>query len=358
MSTAGTDHAPPLIVRFAAFGDVVLITTLIEVLYRRYGMPVDLLSSGPWTRPILADDPRVGQVQLVTSRKTPYPLRPSQWQAVRWMRRRGRGPVYQCDPEPKAQWLVEHAGVPRDWIIRAHDFPAPQPMHWTEWWYAIGLLTPPALAGKVPVPPELAPIDSVPRLYLGARARADCGLWLAQRGWQADPLVLVQAGNKRTLKRGRRVGAGDAKYWPPQRWAALARGVLERLPAARVLLTGAPVEHAVVEAIRLEAGSARVHNLATDMTVPRLLALIERAHSMISVDTGPAHAAAALDCPVTVMFANADQRWWRPRSRLGRVVVVGGEAGAASRLADIEVPAVLAAWSALGGRPAPPPLFA
>jgi heptosyltransferase-2/heptosyltransferase-3 len=342
-------NAPPLIVRFAAFGDVVLITTMIEVLYRRYGTPVDLLSSGSWTRAILADDPRVRHIQLVTSRKTPYPLRPSQWQAVRWMRRRGRGAVYQCDPEPKAQWLVEHAGVPRDWIVRAHDFPAPQPMHWTEWWFAIGMRTPPALAGKVPVP-DAADIDAVPRLYVGAAARADCQQWLAARGWQSDPLVLIQAGNKRTLKRGRMAGAGDNKYWPPQRWAELARGVLRQQPTARVLLTGAPVEHAVVEAIRLAAGSPRVHNLATDMTVPRLLALLERAHSMISVDTGPAHAAAALDCPLTVLFANADQRWWRPRSRLGHVAVLGGAAGPDSRLIDIEVPAVLAAWSALGGR--------
>ncbi len=86
------------------------------------------------------------------------------------------------------------------------------------------------------------------------------------------------------------------------------------------------------------------------MTVPRLLALIERADSMISVDTGPAHAAAALDCPLTVMFAHADQRWWRPLSRLGRVAVVGGERAEASRLLDIGVPQVLKAWQALGGR--------
>jgi len=355
MRSAATSQAPPLIVRFAAFGDVVLITALVEVLYRRYGTRVDLLSSGPWTRAILADDPRIGTVQLVTSRKTPYPLRPSQWQAVRWLRRRGIGPVYQCDPEPKAQWLIEHAGVPRDWIIRAHDFPAPQPMHWTEWWRAIGELTPPALAGRVP---EVAEPDTVPRLYVGAAARAECERWLAERGWGDDPLVLVQAGNKRTLKRGRRAGAGDAKYWPPQRWGELARGVLARLPAARILLTGAPVEHEVVEAIRSAAASGRVHNVATTMTVPRLLALIERADSMISVDTGPAHAAGALDCPLTVMFANADQRWWRPRSRLGRVAVTGGEAGPASRLVDLEVPAVLAAWQALGGRCRPAAPFA
>src|SRR5579862_782713 len=349
MAAGSLAHAPPLIVRFAAFGDVVLITTMIEVLHRRYGSKVDLLSSGAWTREILAADPRVGQIQLVTSRKTPYPLRPSQWHAVRWMRARGIGPVYQCDPEPKAQWLVEHAGIPRDWIIRAHDHPAPGPMHWTQWWEAIGQLTPPALQ---PAPPVLdaARLDAVPRLYVSAQARTDCRRWLAERGWQDGPQVLIQAGNKRTLKRSRRAGPSDAKYWPPQRWAALARGVLDSLPDARVFLTGAPVEHAVVEAIRIAAESPRVHNLATDMTVPRLLALLEQADSMISVDTGPAHAAAALDCPLTVMFANADQRWWRPRSRLGRVSVLGGAAGEASRLLDVEVPQVLEAWRALGGR--------
>src|SRR5437763_10738215 len=97
-------RAPPLIVRFAAFGDVLLITTVVEVLFRRYGSRIDILSSGSWTAEILAGDPRIGRIQLVTSRKTPYLLRPSQWQAVRWMRARGVGPVYQCDPEPKAQW--------------------------------------------------------------------------------------------------------------------------------------------------------------------------------------------------------------------------------------------------------------
>ncbi len=148
MSEEARKHAPPLIVRFAAFGDVVLITAMIEVLYRRYGTRVDLLSSGAWTKALLADDPRVGTIQLVTSRKTPYPLRPSQWRAVRWMRSRGVGPVYQCDPEPKAQWLVERAGIPREWIVRAHDFPAPQPMHWTEWWLAIALRNPPALGSS------------------------------------------------------------------------------------------------------------------------------------------------------------------------------------------------------------------
>lgn len=46
MTPMKVNRAPPLIVRFAAFGDVVLLTTLIEFLSRQFGMPVDLLGSG------------------------------------------------------------------------------------------------------------------------------------------------------------------------------------------------------------------------------------------------------------------------------------------------------------------------
>lgn len=339
----------PLVVRFAAFGDVVLLTTLIEVLHRRYGGRVDLLGSGPWTPPLLAADPRVGQLCMVTSRKTPYPFRPSQWAAVRWLRRRGPGPVYLCDPEPKAAWLLRRGGVPAEHILRAHDFPAAPGTHWCEWWLATGQRTPAAWAGRVP-PLDAAALDHVPRLHLAAAARSDAAGWLAARGWAGQPLVLVQAGNKRTLKRGRLAAIDDAKYWPPERWGAVARGVLERLPTAQVLLCGVPAEAGVLEAIRVAARHERVHNGAQELPVPRLLALLETAHSMISVDTGPAHAAAALDCPLTVLFADQDIRMWLPRSRGGRVAALGGERAAAGRLTDIEVPAVLAAWALQGGR--------
>jgi heptosyltransferase-2/heptosyltransferase-3 len=75
--------------------------------------------------------------------------------------------------------------------------------------------------------------------------------------------------------------------------------------------------------------------------------LIARATGMISVDTGPAHAAAALDCPLVVMFGEQDQRVWRPRSRQAAVIVVGGAAGAHSKLLDIGVDEVVAAWNQL-----------
>jgi hypothetical protein len=40
----------PLVVRFGALGDMVILTVLIRHLYARFGQPVDILASGAWTR--------------------------------------------------------------------------------------------------------------------------------------------------------------------------------------------------------------------------------------------------------------------------------------------------------------------
>jgi heptosyltransferase-2/heptosyltransferase-3 len=344
--------ANPLIVRFAAFGDVVLLTTLIGALHQRYGRPVDLLSSGGWTPKLLAADPRVAHIELLASRKRPYLISPEQWRAVRWLRTRGAGPVYACDTDEKSYWLLRHAGIGSDLIVRAHYAPPPGEVpHWCEWWLGRAARTPAAYEGQV-APLDRTPGDAVPHLYVSAADRASTAQWLAAQGWEHAPLVLIQAGNKRTLKRGRLATLGDNKYWPAERWAAVATGVLRELPAAQVLLCGAPQEHALIEAIRRASGSERVHNLAERLPIGRLLALLEKAHGMISVDTGPAHAAAALDCPLVVLFGSHEQRAWHPRSPSGAVRAVGGSRGADSRLLDISVEQVLAAWQTLPARAA------
>jgi ADP-heptose:LPS heptosyltransferase len=337
----------PLIVRFAAFGDVVLLTTLIELLSRRYGGPVDILGSGNWTSKLLANDPRVGHVQLVTSRKSPYWMCPSQWRAIDWLRGRAPGPVFLCEPDGKSQWLLDHAGIPRTAVLRSFDYQAPDQIQFSRWWEQIGQLSPQQFA----VPPlNLATLDSAPRLYCSAEDRASCDTWLRHRGLGEVPLIMIQPGNKRTLKRGRIAALTDNKYWPVERWVELVRELLRLAPTAQVLLCGVPAEAGVLDAIYRQLNSARVHDLSAELTVQRLLPLLERADGMISVDTGPAHAAAALDCPLIVMFGNKDQRVWCPRSRLGRVIPIGGAAGAGSSLRDISVAQALAAWSQLPKR--------
>jgi ADP-heptose:LPS heptosyltransferase len=340
----------PLIVRFAAFGDVVLLTTLIGALHQRYGRPIDLLSSGGWTPKLLAADPRIGHIELLGSRKSPYLLSPEQWHAVRWLRGRGAGPVYACDTDDKSYWLLRHAGIDASYIVRAQYAPPPGEVpHWCEWWLSRAALTPAAYEGQVS-PLDLSRVAAAPHLYVMAAERSALQTWLNEKSWAQAPLVLIQAGNKRTLKRGRLATLSDNKYWPAERWAAVANGVLAQLPKAQILLSGAPQEVALVEDIRRASASTRVHNLAEQLPIGRLLALLERAHSMISVDTGPAHAAAALDCPLVVLFGSHEQRAWHPRSPSGAVRAVGGSRGADSRLLDISVEEVLAAWRSLPER--------
>ena len=72
--------------------------------------------------------------------------------------------------------------------------------------------------------------------------------------------------------------------------------------------------------------AARVANLAVvGNSLRELFALAEAASSMISVDTGPAHAAAALSVPLVVLYGAEMPSQWLPRSPFGTPVVgLGG----------------------------------
>lgn len=341
--------ARPLIVRCGAFGDVVMLTPLISLLAARYGNRVDVVGSGAWTQPILCNDPALGDLQLIRSRNTPYWFCPSQWALVRWLRQRGRGPVYLCDVNPKMRALLLRGGVPDEDIVeRLPDDHAIDGVTqlWPDRWMALGVRDP---AHPYPARHDIDPhAHRYPRLHVGEAARADLGQWRATHGLHG-PLVLLQAGNKRTHKRGTRATRQHAKYWPPQRWADIAGVILETMPAAQVVLCGSPNEHAMVEEIRAAGGSPRIRNMACELPIPRLLALIEQAHSMVSVDTGPAHAAAALGCPSVVLFGAASPDKWRPLGK-GTVLALGGGRGEQSRVDDIASADVIAAWRSLPAR--------
>ena len=76
-------------------------------------------------------------------------------------------------------------------------------------------------------------------------------------------------------------------------------------------------------------------------------ALCARAHSMISVDTGPAHAAAALGVPLVVMFGAHWPTYWAPRSPTSSPVVTVGGLPHSKRADQIAVETVFDAWCAL-----------
>lgn len=96
-TTARAAEIPPLVMRCGAFGDIVLLTVLLRQLHLRFGKPVDVISSGPWTQPLLEAESAVGRLFIIRSRRTPYWLSVQQKRLVAWLRERGAGPTWFCD---------------------------------------------------------------------------------------------------------------------------------------------------------------------------------------------------------------------------------------------------------------------
>lgn len=186
-----------------------------------------------------------------------------------------------------------------------------------------------------------------PRLFVNDADRSDLDAWLRRHGLEHKQLVPLQPGNKRTLKRGRAGQLGDEKAWPSERWEALIRHVLARDPQIHVILCGVPAERAVLRAIADAADTSRVLEASGELPLRRLLALLERASGMISVDTGPAHAAAAMGCPLIVLYGAHPPAQWLPRSPVGSPVIGLGGPPQRHRVSEIALEEVQAAWDRL-----------
>jgi ADP-heptose:LPS heptosyltransferase len=350
----------PIVIWFGRVGDMILLSALLEILHRRYGGRCHVIGAGRWTAEIYAAHSAVARVSCL-HRYTAFLFDIAWWRTLRALRQARGQPVYVCEYFPRklarVRRLLRLAGIDPARCLFLSEMPQ-SPVHWVDRLVSFGRLTPPAFrAADYPsVDTTKGPSSSAPcapRLEVSAPAAADCAAWLEGHGWGSRPLVLVQPGNRRTM-RGRRLrlSADDAKAWPTERWASLLQMMHARLPEALLLLCGAPRERLLLEWIAQASELPRV--VAAELPLPRLFALCARAHSMVSVDTGPAHAAAALSLPIVVLFGAHAQAEWLPRSPSGSAVIGLGGPPHSSRLEEIAPETVFAAWSSLPARASSP----
>jgi len=369
----------PIVIWFGRVGDLILLSALLEILHRRFGSPCHVIGAGAWLGEIYAAHADVARVSCL-HRYTAWAFDPTWWRTRRALRASRAGPVYVCETDLRklarirrllrfsgieaarcvflAQTDLDTAQPPTSKVAPTHrvdaqtdlDTALPHtskiaPTHWVDRLVSFGRLTPAAFnAADYPWPapaPRCAPL-----LTVSDAARAECAAWLERQGWRDRTLILVQPGNRRTM-RGRRLRVlpADDKAWPLERWAGLLRRIHARLPQALIVLCGAPRESRLLEWIAAAAQLPAV--AAAELRLPRLLALCARSHSMISVDTGPAHAAAALGLPLVVLFGAHSQQQWLPRSPCGSPVLGVGGPPQSTRLDQISVETVFAAWCAL-----------
>jgi heptosyltransferase-2/heptosyltransferase-3 len=345
----GAQRERPLVVRCGAFGDMVLLTALIRPLHARFGCPVDIVTSGSWSEPLLRGQPGVGEILTVRSRKTPYYLSLDQQRVVRRLRARGVGPTWFCDGNDAALPMLWRAGIPSDFVVAAKDHALRPGEHATEQWRRLAQTLPAALRDSNLPQIDLQTIAPGCHLQVSDTQRSDLQTWLTARALSAMPLILIQAGNKRTMRRGLRRLAVNNKYWPHERWAAVLQSLRREHPDHAIVLLGTPPEYSLNEEIAELAGISRLHNAADDLPVPRLIALLERGVGLISVDSGPAH---AVGCPQVTLFGKALTSLYRPWGSLGAdVKVLCGQIQGSPSMLGIETQAVIEAWQSLRLRP-------
>jgi ADP-heptose:LPS heptosyltransferase len=337
---------PPLVMRFGAFGDMVLLTVLLRQLHARFGKPVDVISSGPWTRPLLEGQPAVGRLFVIRSRRAPYWLSTDQQRLVAWLRERGAGPTWFCDIRQGLD-LLHRGGIPADCICDSRAFAWQPAENFADRYIRLGNATPAAFAGRLPPPhPGVA---RAAEINVTAAARAEADEWLARRGLTGRPYIVVHPGSRHIARRWLRSRAGADKYWPEARWGQVIKTVRDLRRDHAIILSGTPAERTLNEDIRICAGLPDVHNVADDLPIRVLLPLLERAHSMISVDTGPAHAAAALGCPTVALFGTANAPLFRPGGATTPAIGLTGSVAGIQNILGITVESVIAAWLELVG---------
>ncbi|MDT5262869.1 MAG: heptosyltransferase [Acidobacteriota bacterium] len=109
-----------------------------------------------------------------------------------------------------------------------------------------------------------------------------------------------------------------AKRWPAERFAALADMLMERA-RADIVLIGAGDELDISEEV---AGRMRGRPivLTGKTNLAQTAALLGASDLLVTIDTGPALVAAAVGCPVVVIFGPTNPSTTRPFSTLAEVV--------------------------------------
>lgn len=156
------------------------------------------------------------------------------------------------------------------------------------------------LSAALGCPPES------PRLELAtteADERAADAVWQRLELPAGDQVVVLNSGS----------ALGDAKVWPAEYFAELARRIASQCDVA-VLVNCGPKEREVARSIVEQADHPRVVSLAGEPALPVGLtkACVRRARMLVSTDSGPRFFAIAFGKPVVTLFGPTDPRMTEP----------------------------------------------
>jgi len=343
----------PTVFFFCRFGDMVMLTSLLNLLHQRYGLPSQVIGTGSWTPAVYEGNPDVEGVWSF-HRHLPFPLESSWGHVRRALRASHPGPVYVCERHyrqlPRIRRMLWLSGVDPRRCVFLTDQPITGPEHLVDRLVRLGTRTPASLRESDYPVPSMTSVQG-PRLYVLDSERTERNAWLRDQGWSDREIILIQPGNHRSMgprrERWRRLNTDD-KWWPLERWATLLQRIHEHRKSALIMLRGSVEEVTMLQEIQAVSKLGAV--VVAGHGLRRLFALCACAHSMISVDTGPAHAAAALSVPLVVLYGAESPKYWLPRSPSGTPVQGVGGPPVASRADQVSADAVFDAWLEMAQR--------
>lgn len=124
-----------------------------------------------------------------------------------------------------------------------------------------------------------------------------------------------------------------ARRWPADRFATLASELAA--DGIQVIVSGGPDEVGLAGSVADAAGLGVV-SLAGVLSVGGMAALLSRSMIAVSNDTGIAHLAAAVGCPVAVIFVTSDPGRWAPRGEGHIECVAPSRTGVIPTLAEVQ----------------------
>jgi len=157
--------------------------------------------------------------------------------------------------------------------------------------------------------------------YLGSRSRnLEMQLFVTPSEKASAQRVLERAGLDPSLERPGRNGGGPlvmlnpgaqygaAKCWLPEHFAQVADRLVDEC-GATILISGAPRERRVLDAVHRNMRHAAVDLVTKGMDLGSLKEIVRRCDLMITNDTGPRHIAAAFGVPVVTIFGPTHPEW-------------------------------------------------
>ena len=276
-----------LVIQTAFLGDVVLTTPLLRELRRAHPQARIAVLTTPLGAEVLRGASSIDRIYPYDKRAGLYGVRG----LVRSVRRiRRDGPVDVCVAAHRSYRtgiLTRGTGATRriGYVGASGAWAYTDLVPWNPGAHAVDRYL--ALAGPAGGDPESA--NARPRIELCEQDTLAADGRLEALGVPAGrPLVCVAPGSHWAAKR-----------WLPERFGAVAGSLVRRGRA--VVIVGNERERALCEQVAGVAGDGAV-NAAGKLAVRELIAVLARAEVLIGNDSGPAHAAGAVETPVVAVF--------------------------------------------------------